>query len=750
MIKEVKQIGIVGNPNSGKTTVFNALTGATQRVGNWPGVTVEKIIGEYTWANKKVEVVDLPGIYSLSTSSLDEDIAKQYIFNEDPHLIINVIDASNLERNLYLTVQLIEMCVPLLIVLNMMDIVKQKRLKIKIEKLAELLDCPVVCVVANKAESVDKIKEGVDHALDCPSVSKTHISFPLELQEIIDELVPSINFIHGEHASSKRWAAIELLEGNYDRTVLKEIDQLTPKINLVKQKIKVQLGDEIDILVADARYGFINSLCKKVVDKSNIVRKNVTDIVDKVVLNKFFGIPIFLAIVYFMFWITISIGGCFIDFFDMFFGTIFVDGFAAVLTRLSAPEFIITFFAEGLGGGIQTISTFVPPIFFMFFCLSILEDSGYMSRAAFVMDGAMRKIGLPGKAFVPMLVGFGCNVPAIMSTRTLEKQNDRILTVLMNPFMSCGARMPVYVLFTVAFFPNTGNFIVFSLYLVGIFFAGITGFLLRRTLLESETSPFIMELPPYHMPSMRSVLIHTWQKLKAFMFKAGKAILMVVVVLTFFGSIGTDGSYGNKDSTKSLLAKAGQVITPVFKPMGLKEENWPAAVGLITGVFAKEAVIGTLDNLYVQIESFESVVEENQDNFGIKELLNGIIESFASIISNFVDLFSSTDKELDVNDGIFDSMRKYFDGKAGAYAYLLLVLLYVPCVASIAAVYKELGIGWTMFSCGYLLMVAWMAAVVFYQTVRFSGVSSLLWIGAIFMFCFLFFKVLKAFACSKG
>ncbi|MFH1384662.1 MAG: ferrous iron transport protein B, partial [Candidatus Omnitrophota bacterium] len=532
-MKKKWKIAIAGNPNSGKTTLFNALTGAKQTVGNWPGVTVERKVGSLDYKGKKIDVIDLPGIYSLSTSSRDEKIARDYILRKKPDVVVNIVDASNLERTLYLTIQLIEMKVPLVIVLNMIDMVKRKNLKIKIEQLTHLLDCPVVCTVAHKEEGIQAFKETIYRVLDRKHISSTRVHFPEEIEEAIAKIIAHLKLHHSEDLAERydaRWMAIKLLETDSDMEKIEQCPEVKELVAREQKKIEDIRGEETDIIIAEGRYGFINAMCKNVLDKTNIVRKDISDSIDKIALNRIFGIPLFLCAMYFVFWITINLGNCFIDFFDLLFGTLCVDGFGMFLMRIGVPSFMQTILADGIGGGIQTVSTFIPPIFFMFVCLAILEDSGYMARAAFIMDRSMKTIGLPGKAFVPLLVGFGCTVPAIMATRTLDNEKDRILTIMINPLMSCGARMPVYAVFAAVFFPESGDTIVFALYLVGIVLAVMTAFLLKGTILGGEPSSFIMELPPYHIPTIRGILIHTWERLKTFIIRAGKAIVFVVVL----------------------------------------------------------------------------------------------------------------------------------------------------------------------------------------------------------------------------
>ena len=476
-------IGVVGNPNCGKTTLFNALTGTRQRVGNWPGVTVDRKSGEYTHSGRENEVVDLPGIYSLSASSLDEEVARDYILSGEADLIVNIIDASNLERNLYLTIQLLEMQVPLVLALNMMDTAKERRIDIDIEQLSRRLGCPVLPLVASRGKGIDELRSAINRCAQEKSISELPVVYPGEIQAAVDALVPLVQDAALNKKLNPRYVAVKLLEG--DEWIASFVSREALKArNDHQQKIEAKLDEEADILLADSRYGLINQLTREAVQKGNRIGKTISDKIDNVVPNRALGIPIFLLAMYLMFIVTINIGGAFIDFFDIFVGTILVDGFGELLAAVGSPEWLTTIVAGGIGGGIQTIATFIPPIGFMFLCLCFLEDSGYMARAAFVMDRFMRVIGLPGKSFVPMLVGFGCNVPAIMATRTLENQRDRTLTIMMNPFMSCGARLPVYALFAAVFFPVGGQNLVFGLYLLGIGFAVVTGLVLKSTLLK--------------------------------------------------------------------------------------------------------------------------------------------------------------------------------------------------------------------------------------------------------------------------
>lgn len=774
-------IGVVGNPNCGKTTLFNALTGAKQRVGNWPGVTVERKTGRYEFEKSQYEIVDLPGTYSLDVTneevSLDEKIARDYVMGGEADLIVNIVDASNIERNLYLTTQLLEMQVPVLVALNMMDVADEHGYEIDTDRLQQQLGCPVIPIVASSNQGIKELKSEINKSLKQKHTKALQVNYPAPIENAIASLYADIDEISVQHDVNPRWLALRMLEGDSLESYLQD-NEVSNKLKIIQDETEAILEDDIDISLADARYSFVNSLTTECVNKKSEVKRSISDKIDRVVLNRILGIPIFLLAMYLMFMFTINIGGSFIDFFDMFSGTIFVDGLAVLLTALGSPEWLTILLASGIGGGIQVVATFIPIIGFLYLFLSALEDSGYMARAAFVMDRAMRSIGLPGKAFVPLIVGFGCNVPAIMATRTMEQQRDRIMTIVMAPFMSCGARLPVYALFAAAFFPVGGQNVVFGLYLIGIAVAVLTGYIMKNTLLPGQATPFVMELPTYHIPTVKGVLLRAWDRTKSFMFRAGKIIVPMVLVLNVLNAIGTDGSYGNEDSDKSVLSEIGRSIAPAFSPMGLDEENWPAAVGIFTGVLAKEAVVGTLDSLYTAMAeeqqareqqqrlsqtnprplswrsnqntevSNESVVDETTvEQF---DFWQGIGSSFVTIPANLADSFASwldplgliigqvdnidsAAEEQEVSTGTFGAMQNRFDGAAGAFAYLLFILLYFPCVAALAAVYRETNMSWTLFVAAWTSGFAYMIATLYYQAAIFTRQPSvsLAWIAGI-------------------
>ncbi|MDY7012565.1 MAG: ferrous iron transport protein B, partial [Cyanobacteriota bacterium] len=583
----------------------------------------------------------------------------------------------------------------------------------------------------------------IARSLETSPQSPHYVAYPAAIEEALADLVPLVQ--ETRQRSDGRWVALNFLQ--YDHRVAPELStrDLVQRVAQHRHNIHQILGEDLDILVADSRYGLIQQICQEAAERQGEVNRPLSDRIDRIVLNRWLGVPIFLGVMYLMFLFTINISSAFIDFFDIAAGTIFVDGLGTALANLGTPGWLVALIADGAGGGVQIVATFIPVIGFMFLFLSLLEDSGYMARAAFVVDRLMRFIGLPGKSFVPMLVGFGCNVPAIMATRTLEHSRDRLMTIMMNPFMSCGARLPVYALFAAAFFPIGGQNIVFGLYLLGIAAAIFTGLVLKNTLLRGPVAPFIMELPPYHIPRFKGVLIRTWDRLKAFLFRAGKVIVLMVVVLGLLNSVGVDGSFGNQDSKNSVLSRVSQSVTPVFAPMGLERENWPATVGLFTGVFAKEAMVGSLDSLYSQLarEDNPTAAEEEEGfNFwgGMKEAAASIPANLADVPGALLDPLGLNigdtqnvevaAEEQEVETGTFGAMVKRFDGQAGAFAYLLFVLLYFPCVSATAAVYRETNLGWTIFVASWTTGLAYWVATAYYQAVTFARhpVTSLMWL----------------------
>ena len=747
-MKKLK-VALVGNPNSGKTTLFNALTGARQRVGNWPGVTVEHKIGKFKSEDYDVEVIDLPGIYSFSAFTMDEKVARDYIINEKPDVVVNIVDSSNLERNLYLTTQLLEMKIPVVVALNMVDICKKKNIHVEDQHLALHLDCPVIPIVASKRKGIEKLRSVLLKVAEEQKIPDRKVYYDPYLEDRLSELYPLLTKYAQKKGMPERWLGIKLLEKEELAEAITNND-LDERVNEIIKKVEHHTGDDIDIVVADGRYGFIHGLTKDVLHKEAELRKSVSDTIDKLALNKLLGIPLFFGVMYLVFLLTIKVGEPFIEFFDIFFGAIFVDAVENLLLSISSPEWLIQLLAYGIGGGIQTVSTFIPPIFLMFLALSFLEDSGYMARAAFVMDKFMRYIGLPGKAFIPMLIGFGCNVPAIMATRTLEKKRDRYFSIAINPLMSCGARIPVYVLFGVVFFADKAGFVIFSMYLTGILLAVLMGLLFQKTIFSEQATAFVMELPPYHVPTFNGILLHTWQRLQGFIIRAGKVILLFVIVLSFLNSITIEGHFDSDDVENSVLSYIGKIITPVFRPMGITQDNWPATVGLFTGIFAKESIVGTLDTLYSRINKSENQDKETEEETTVADKIR---EAFAVIGDKFKDEDESKEtnkkeegtRELDLGEKSVSLMEKKFGNWKGAYSYLLFVLIYAPCLAVIGTIYRETTLKWTIFTVTYLTVLAWIVATFFYNLFNIlnNPSNSIFWIafsGALFGIFYYFLK----------
>ncbi|MBR2273007.1 MAG: Fe(2+) transporter permease subunit FeoB [Fibrobacter sp.] len=734
--KEVFTIAIAGNPNCGKTALFNALTGSNQIVGNWPGVTVEKKEGSFKLDNHTIRVVDLPGIYALFANSEDERAALDYLLKGEADLVVNILDAANLERNLFLTSQLMEKGVPMVLAVNMMDIAAQRGVHIDLKKLEEILGVTAVGLTAVSPKSCEGFVNDLHKLLH----SSNELPLPKavkhseELEKLIADISDTLEPVAKELGATPRWTAVQYLE--HSGRVLEVAERLN--VSIPHDKIEEDLGEEVEFALADSRYSYARNIVMQVV-RDNTNKSTRTDKLDKLFLNRILGIPLFLIAMYLVFWFAVKVGSAFIDFFDILFGGIFVDGVTELLTKIGAPGVVVALLANGIGTGIQTVSTFIPVIFFMFLCLSFLEDSGYMSRAAFVADRFMRFLGLPGKAFVPMIVGFGCSVPALMGTRTLENKRERFLTLFLVPFMSCGARLPVYALFGAAFFGESAGMLVFGIYLTGIVIALVYGLLLRHTVFMGKESTFIMELPPYHLPKVRNLFRHAWLRLKEFVFRAGKIVLIMVTVLGFMGSIGTDGSFGNDNNEKSVLSAVGSVITPVFEPFGVERDNWPASVALFTGLFAKEAIVGTLNSLYA-IEGTGDADAANaageagalataseaaaDEGFSLKSTVK---EALVSIPANLVEVFTSIANPLGVkaaieesegagNEGAYKTMQAHFNlGRFQVLAYLLFILLYVPCLAAMGTAFRELGRFYGTLMMVFQTVIGWSLSVLFFQ-----------------------------------
>ena len=712
-------IGLIGNPNSGKTTLFNQLTGARQRVGNWAGVTVERKEGQFSTTDNNVTLVDLPGTYSLTTissqTSLDEQIACHYILSGDADLLINVVDASNLERNLYLTLQLLELGIPCVVALNMLDIAEKQKVRIDIDALATRLGCPVVPLISTRGRGIDALKLAIDRHQKNSDLELVHYPRPLlreadRLAQFMDPTMPQ---------KQRRWLGLQMLEGDiYSRAFAGNAAQ---KLDASLAHLSEELDDPA-LHIADARYQSIAAVCEVVSNTLTAEPSRFTAAVDRIILNRFLGLPVFLLVMYLMFLLAINIGGALQPLFDVGSVAIFIHGLQWLGYTLHFPEWLTIFLAQGIGGGINTVLPLVPQIGMMYLFLSFLEDSGYMARAAFVMDRLMQALGLPGKSFVPLIVGFGCNVPSVMGARTLDAPRERLMTIMMAPFMSCGARLAIFAVFAAAFFGQQGALVVFSLYVLGIVMAILTGLMLKHTIMRGEASPFVMELPVYHVPHLKSLLIQTWQRLKGFVVRAGKVIVVVSIFLSALNSFTLSGKAAD-NINDSALASVSRVITPLFKPIGVHEDNWQATVGLFTGAMAKEVVVGTLNTLYtaenIQEEAFNPAEFHLGDELysAVDETWQSLKETFSlSVLANPIEA-SKGDGEMAT--GAMGVMSEKFGSASAAYSYLIFVLLYIPCISVMGAIARESSRGWMGFSVLWGLNIAYSLSTLFYQTVNF-------------------------------
>lgn len=646
------KVALVGNPNCGKTTLFNHLTGNNHYVGNWAGVTVEKKVGQVTVDNHQIEIVDLPGIYSLSPYSLEEKISRNYLLEDEAGLILNIVDSSYLERNLYLTLQLIETGKPVVLALNMMDEAAKKNIKINVTELSKRLGIPVVPISALKKQGIHELLREV---VEVHHHTANYVPQSFEYNETIEAFVKKVEDLEqNKIGATKRWVALKVFENDEDIAKLAGLDsQLSP--------------EEGEMMLSDQRYKKIAEIVNGAVDLSKIKKDHLMASLDRLLLNKLVGLPIFALIMYIMFYLTFDVGGIFADMIDVFFSEQFSPFISNVLQSLDVATWMQSLIVDGIIGGVGGILTFVPNIAILFIMISLLEDSGYMARVAYLMDFWMSKAGLNGKSFIPMILGFGCNVPAIMSTRSVENENDRLITILVNPFMSCGARFPVYVLFSGAFFPGNETMVTFSLYLLGIVVALLFAFIFRRTLFKGEETHFIMEFPPYRLPSLKSLAIHVWERVQGYLTKAGTVILGASIILWLVLNFNHTGMV---PLTESYGAAFGNWLAPIFKPLGFG--NWQAALSLITGIVAKEIVVANM-----------------------------------MIVYGLSDTASAADFAV--------TMGKSFS-QLTAYVFMVFVLLYTPCVGVIGVIKRETNSWkWTFFSVFYQFAAAWTVAFIVYR-----------------------------------
>lgn len=662
---EIKKVALAGNPNSGKSTIFNALTGGHAHVGNWPGVTVERKDGEFEYKGKTFIVTDLPGTYSLTSYSIDERIARDFIVKERPDVVVSIIDSTNIKRNLYHTISLIELGAKVIIDLNMADILEQKKIKIDTKKMEELLGVPVVLTSGTKGFGLDELKNKIADYEDYKRMP-FKVEYGDDIEKSINNIEMMINGIKTKY--SKRFLSIKLLEG--DTEIIEELkdagyEEAVDFALRETAKLEKKFSIDVETEIVEKRYGIIESIVHQCVSKKKTIEEKLSksDRIDRVITNKWLGIPIFAFMMWLTFQLTFKAGGFIADYIDLFFG--WVSSLSSNwLSMLGAPQWVSSLVSDGIIGGIGSVIVFLPNIMILFLILSFLEDVGYMARAAFIMDRIMHAIGLPGKAFIPMLLGFGCNVPAIMSARTISSERDRLLTILINPFMSCSARLPVYLLFTGIFFKRNQGLVIFSLYVFGILVAVLSARLFKSTIpkLKGPVSPLVMELPPYRLPSIKGVLIHMWERSSQFLKKAGTIIFAGVIIVWLLASFPLGVEYA---SSKSFIGQLGLFLAPLFKPAGFP--FWQASVALLFGIIAKEIVVGT-----------------------------------------FGTLFGGSEK-------LAIALPKYFT-QLSALSFMVMSLLYIPCIASIGVIYRETNsLKWTIFSVVYSILIGWVSAVIIYQ-----------------------------------
>ncbi len=710
-------VAVAGNPNSGKSTLINAIAGTRLQVGNWPGVTVEKKEAQFEYGGRTIRLVDLPGTYSLSPYTQEEIVARDYLVHEHPDLVINVVDATNLERNLYLTVQILELGIPVVIALNIYDEAQAKGFRIDAPGIEQMLGVKVIPTSATRKTGLDELlEEVVETADDLAGHAPRQLSYGEDV-ETAAALVASVAARDYPSLAEKypmRWLALKLMEG--DSHVREEVNlDRAEALDDALVHLRKAHGEDIEAVMADVRYSLASGLTHEVLHKPEIKKVDLTERIDRVVLNRFLGIPIFLAAMWFLFKLTFDFSKPFSDWIGAMISGPLARWGEATIGFIHAPVWTASLLTDGVIAGVGNVVVFVPVIFAMMFFITFLEGSGYMARAAFVMDRAMHAIGLHGKSFIPMLLGFGCNVPAIYATRTLENPRDKTLTALLIPLMSCGARLPVYVVFIGAFFTSHAGTVLWSLYVLGIALAIMMGFIFKKTLFRGAAPMFIMELPPYRMPSFKSLLIHTWEKGKHFLIKAGTYILAFSVIAWFMLNL----PWGVENKRDSYLGQVGQVVAPALKPLGFGD--WAAASSLMAGLVAKEIVVGTMGEIYVKkggdkqkdSPSFAADLKEAGVSFA-----GAVRDSFSNVFSTFgITSISSTEssEEAVERNPLREVLKTQFTPLA-AYAFLAFVLLYIPCIVAAVALAQELGSWkWFVVAAVYQTALAWGTALIIYQ-----------------------------------
>lgn len=739
-------IALAGNPNVGKSTIFNTLTGARQHVGNWPGKTIEKKEGITDIGGQEVIIVDLPGAYSLSAYSIEEIITRNFILNEKPSAIIAVADASNLERNLYLVAQILELQAPLVLVLNMSDVAQAHGIHIDPALLSKRLGgIPIVKMVGKQGIGLDALKQALNRVIEkhkfIPHVPIVYDN-PIETEiETLEAQIEADDIL--KHTGSARWLAIKLLEA--DEEILAQLEaaghhDLLSAVQKAMERISAATGEDSETLIADQRYRFIGRALEGAIVRPADSLETRSDQIDKIVTHRIWGLPIFLLLMWLVFQFTANVSAPLLDWIDGVVSGPVTQWAIAIFEMADLSEsWIASLVVDGIIAGVGGVLVFVPVLFFLYFAIAVLEDSGYMARAAFVMNDFMRTLGLHGKSFLPLLVGFGCTVPAVYATRTLENQADRKLTAFLTPFMSCGARLPVYVLFGAAFFGAQAGAMVFGMYILGVVVAVITGFALKATVFKNKpVPPFIMEMPPYRMPTLKGILLYIWKHVAEFLRKTTTVILAASIVLWFLMTVPASPNDSTNDSLEnSLFGSISKMIAPLLEPAGFG--NWESAGALMTGFVAKEVIVSSMGQIYLGAEETAATQKPNlgknlieiATSFGealiltVQETINivprtiNIVPGLQLAEAHLLSDMPTAEEDLSELENALD--RAFTP--LSAVAFNVFVLLYVPCMATVAAMRQEFDIRWTLYQVFYTLGIAWLAAVIVYQSGKILGLG---------------------------
>jgi len=712
-MKEIK-IAVVGNPNTGKSSLINAIAKAKLQVGNWPGVTVEKKEAKLSYKEYTLHFIDLPGAYSLTPYSIDEAIARDFLFLEDYDVILCVVDTTNLERNLYFVVQLMELEKPLVLALNMFDEAKRLGYKVDIPLLEQILEVRAVPTVAVKEQGIEELKEALVEVFEKKLVPK-RLPYGEDLENLIEKVVFHLKAFNPDLERISLGVIFKILEGDdelinklglkFDK---KEIENISSHIKTVHE---VGLSDYL----LDIRYGLATGVTKKVLQRPEIRRETLTEKIDKIVLNRVLGIPLFLLIMWIAFKIAFDVANPYIDFLDKAINEIFKKWIEAGLSSLGAADWLSSLVLDGIVGGVGTVLSFIPIIGMIMLMITFLEATGYMARAAFLMDRIMRSFGLQGKAFIPLLMGFGCNVPSVYACRTMEQEHERKLTMFVIPFMSCGARLPVYALFVSAFFASYSAEVLLFLYVLGIIVALTIAIILHKTYFKGIGAPFIMELPPYRVPTLKNLAIHTWLKLRHFIIKAGTWILAFNIIVWMALNL----PWKPEKPEDSVLGKLGHVISPVFKPLGFGD--WASSASLLTGFPAKEVVVSTMAQIYGGGKEEKSEEKSLSFKDDLKDLILTFVEKTKEAGLNLVSSFRVVSISAEVPEegvGILPELQKRFT-PASALSFMVFTLLYFPCMVYAAAVKTEAGtFKFVLQIILVTLTTAWIVSFLVYQFAR--------------------------------